>query len=182
MIYKTDRIQLSASSRDSKGRFIKGHSVDTETRNKMSIAKKENPVRYWLGKPLPDEKKEAFDRTGRTPWNKGKKLNYIPKMAFGYGRKVYGANSFTWKGGITPINKIIRHSKRYAKWRLSVFQRDNYSCVNCGVKGYIEADHIKSFAFYPDLRFEVSNGRTLCLDCHKITPNYKKRKDIYDTA
>jgi hypothetical protein len=25
---------------------------------------------------------------------------------------------------------------------------------------------------WPELRFDVGNGRTLCFDCHKKTPNY----------
>lgn len=64
----------------------------------------------------------------------------------------------------------------YKLWRESVFKRDNYCCVMCGVRGvYLEADHLKSWTFYPDLRYEFSNGRTLCKECHKKTPNYKGR-------
>lgn len=85
-----------------------------------------------------------------------------------------GSMALNWQGGITPINTKIRNSKRYARWRKKVFERDKYKCVLCGYdKGHIiEADHIKAFAHYPKLRFSLSNGRTLCKPCHKKTENY----------
>ena len=58
-------------------------------------------------------------------------------------------------------------------WRLAVFKRDSFTCVSCGqVGGRLQADHIRSYAAYPELRHELSNGRTLCVPCHKETPNY----------
>ena len=73
-----------------------------------------------------------------------------------------------WKGGVTPINEIIRKSVVYYNWRKSVFERDNFTCVLCGVRGeYLNADHIKPFSLFPELRFAIDNGRTLCVPCHK---------------
>lgn len=57
-------------------------------------------------------------------------------------------------------------------WRLAVLVRDGYCCVFCGSKEDLEADHIKPKFLYPDLKYEVSNGRTLCNPCHKNTPTY----------
>lgn len=71
-----------------------------------------------------------------------------------------------WRGGITPITQAERGSNRYFKWRRLVFERDGYKCVWCGSKERIEGDHIKAWAKFPELRFEVSNGRTLCYECH----------------
>ena len=76
-------------------------------------------------------------------------------------------NNF-WKGGITPLNKRLRTSQRYLKWRKNVFERDNYTCRKCDKKGcYLEADHIKPFAQFSELRFDINNGRTLCKPCHR---------------
>lgn len=79
-----------------------------------------------------------------------------------------------WKGGISPENVKLRRSEEYKKWRLAVFARDKYTCVACGDDrgGNLQADHIKPFAYYPLLRFDISNGRTLCIDCHKLTPTF----------
>jgi 5-methylcytosine-specific restriction endonuclease McrA len=72
-----------------------------------------------------------------------------------------------WKGGISPINELLRKSPEYKLWRKSVFERDNYTCVWCGKKDKtIQADHIQEFSKRPDLRFAIDNGRTLCGDCH----------------
>ena len=81
---------------------------------------------------------------------------------------------FLINGGISSKNSKIRNSEEYKKWRLSVFARDEYTCVLCDASGserYLNADHIKSFADFPELRFDVNNGRTLCEDCHKETEN-----------
>jgi len=80
--------------------------------------------------------------------------------------------------GKRTADKIIRQSAKYKAWRTLVFERDNYTCVLCGIKNglgktiYFHADHIKPFALYPELRFEISNGRTLCVPCHKNTGTY----------
>lgn len=86
-----------------------------------------------------------------------------------------GANNPRWKGGITPKNKKIRNSPEYKKWRISVFQRDSFMCILGGKShGYkIQADHIKPFSLFIELRFDINNGRTLCVDCHKKTDSFK---------
>lgn len=80
-----------------------------------------------------------------------------------------GENAPNWKGGITPINHKIRTSRAMEKWRNAVLQRDNHQCIWCGSTENLEADHIKPFAEYPELRLDVDNGRTLCRPCHITT-------------
>ncbi len=82
---------------------------------------------------------------------------------------------WNWKGGITSENEKIRASSQIRKWRASVLFRDNHECLECGETENLEVDHIKPFAVYPHLRFDVSNGRTLCNSCHKKTPTYAGR-------
>lgn len=67
----------------------------------------------------------------------------------------------------------VRSSYEYHRWREAIFVRDNWTCQKCGARNgegkevYLEAHHIKSYTKYPKLRFDVSNGLTLCLKCHK---------------
>jgi len=84
-----------------------------------------------------------------------------------------GSKHWNWKGGITDENHRIRTSADMKAWRKAVFERDNYTCVLCGqYGGKLNADHIKPFALYPQLRLELSNGRTLCFDCHRKTETW----------
>ena len=71
-------------------------------------------------------------------------------------------------GSDTDRKQRLRNSKKYKKWRLKVFKRDDYTCTHCGKRGgNLNAHHIKSFANCPDLRFKLENGITLCKKCHK---------------
>ncbi len=85
-------------------------------------------------------------------------------------------NRYSRKKSKTLTNYEIRRSLKYKLWRTAIFVRDNYTCQICGKRGgKLNADHIKPFAFYPELRFMLSNGRTLCVKCHKTTPSYLNR-------
>lgn len=141
-----------------------GKKASPETRLKMSLSKKANPPRYWLGKTPSVETRAKISLA-----NSGKKNP-------GASERMTGANNPNWKDGITPINMKIRMSLEYKNWRKSVFERDNYTCVLCGESGcYLEADHIKTFAHHPELRFDIENGRTLCKPCHLKTDTYAGR-------
>ena len=139
---------------------------------KWSKERRSKTIGYWKGKHLPIETRQKI---GRTRIDRG----YIVPT---------GEKSPAWKGGITPINKRIRRRKQYLEWRREVFERDNYTCVLCGdrnMKGrgqtvILQADHIKPFAFFPELRFEINNGRTLCVPCHRLTDTFGRRAYKYE--
>lgn len=139
----------------------------------------------------------AIERNkGRPSWNKGKKLHYDvwnkglkrPEISGAnnpfYGKKhteetrakMRGENNGNWRNGVSTENQLARKSIEYIEWRKSVFIRDNRMCVLCGSTDRIEADHIKPFSTYPESRFDINNGRTLCHECHRATDTYGNLK------
>ncbi len=116
---------------------------------------------YGVEKARQIKEKMRLAKLGKKmPWNKGH-----PK----------GDKHPRWKEGISRTYKTGYYSHQYKTWRTKVFERDGFTCQKCGACGYITAHHIKSFAHYPLLRFELSNGITLCPDCHSLTDNYRGR-------
>lgn len=124
------------------------------------------PAKALKGRKRPPDVLEkclltAFKK-GTAPWNKGK-----PFLA------IRGESHHNWKGGITQENQRIRTSLEMKLWKRAVLERDNFTCVECGIRGVqFDVDHIKPFAIYPELRFAIDNGRTLCKPCHLNTPTW----------
>ena len=148
-------------------RFKPGHRHSEETRAKM-----------------------RGPRPNAHPWNR-KPPVFITCQWCGNQKKVKPAKAATQKfcskpcadkakdHGLTSEQKRIRESRDYDIWRKAVFERDDYTCVLCGAHGVVlNADHIKRFAEYPELRFDVGNGRTICVPCHKDTPTYGNKRQM----
>lgn len=73
---------------------------------------------------------------------------------------------WNWQGGVTPLREAERGFFKKNIQR-KVLERDNYICQICGQRGgNLQVDHIKRWSKYPELRFEMSNCRTLCMSCH----------------
>lgn len=92
-----------------------------------------------------------------------------------------------WNGFTSELKELIRKSTQYLRWRKTIFERDLYICQNCGSKGCrLHVDHIKPFsiilyeqnisslddALNCQELWNLENGRTLCVDCHKKTDTY----------
>jgi len=78
-------------------------------------------------------------------------------------------NCHFWKGGITPKIVKIRNSMEIRLWRQSIFCKENFTCQKCNdnTGGNLNAHHIHNFSDFPELRFAIDNGITLCKTCHK---------------
>ena len=145
-----------------------GFKHSEETRQRMSKTRKERgivpPNRKGIRHTEEHKRKisEANKKTYSSPVLR-KKMSDIQK----------GDKAYWWKGGITKSALSVRNGLEYRLWREAVFTRDDFTCVWCGVRGgKLNADHIKSFSKYPELRLSIDNGRTLCVPCHKTTDNF----------
>lgn len=167
----------------------------------FTIGNQINKGRVPWNKGIPNS---GFKR-GYTPYNKGiphtKEWKEMMSVKFSgennpfYGKKhsaenilmkMSGKNSGNWQGGVSSEYHLIRESTEYKLWREAVLKRDNYKCVQCGLKrGWnkelkmritIEVDHIKPFALFPELRFAIDNGRCLCVSCHRKTDTWGLNK------
>lgn len=134
-----------------KGRVstFKGKKHTKETKARLSAAKK--------GKPSPMKGKKHSIET-RIKISKALRKN---------AKK--GKESHSYKDGKLVERRGQRFSMEYKRWRFDVYSRDKFTCQNCGDNrgGNLNAHHIKHFATHPNLRFEISNGITLCESCHE---------------
>lgn len=62
----------------------------------------------------------------------------------------------------------------YSEWRLRVLKRDKFKCQMplCNAKKSLQVHHIQKWSAASTLRYEISNGISLCRKCHQeVTRN-----------
>lgn len=153
---------------------LKGRKASEETKRKISKANKgRKPTRHTI---------EASIKARKNGLNLSEELRNKKRELF------LGANNPNWKGGITPKHIRIRMLQEYKLWRTAVFERDDYTCLECSQRGgYLIGHHIKRFSIIleenevetmEDARncgelWAINNGMTLCSDCHEETRRKK---------
>lgn len=113
----------------------------------------------------------SLQKKGKTPWNKGIKM---PEIS--------GENSPHWiKDRSKLAKKQERNDSSYREWRKKVWLRDNFTCkiANPNCNGRIEAHHILGWTEYPELRYQLNNGITLCHAHHPRRRAEEKRLSPY---
>ena len=143
------RDSLGKKWKENIGKSIKKHWKTKRKNWKHSISTREKIRKSHLGKKQSEETKQ-------------KKRNYWINYWDERGRKEKRPQHDRWE---------------YLFWKKKVFERDSWACQFCGKRGHLglgervelNAHHIKGWAGYPKLRFDVNNGITLCKDCHKLT-------------
>lgn len=164
-----------------KGRI--GYTFSEEARKKMSISA--------TGRKLTQTQKDHLKviNIGKTHSQETK--TKIRENA------LRGAQNHNWKGGITKLHRKIRALSEMKIWREHVFQRDDFTCVDCKERGCtLNADHeiplsailqmykIETVEQAISCKFlwDIRNGRTLCVPCHEKTPTYKGKCISFNKA
>lgn len=97
--------------------------------------------------------------------DRGSNLRFCSKACTN--KVMVGPKASRWKDGSSLDKDRAKYGTELKAWRIAVYIRDGFTCMDCGNKGIpLNAHHIKHWATHPDLRFVVSNGKTLCEPCH----------------
>lgn len=145
-------------------------------REKMRRAwekRRANFIPPMKGKKMSDaSRKKMSESAKKRPSNRlGKRHSVASRIKISQHtreRTPRGERCHSYKDGKLAERRDQRFSRDYKRWRFDVFARDHFTCCQCGDNrgGNLVAHHIKPFADYPELRFDVSNGMTLCKTCH----------------
>ena len=139
-----------------------------------------------IGKKLSDSHRERLSQS-----KKGRKIPHL------HNEKIREKISNSLKGKPQVWNRGTNHPRykdggkacharqkemaliEYKNWRRLVFERDDYTCKFCGKRGVkIHADHILPWSSYPEHRYDINNGRTLCVQCHIKTDTWGGRSKL----
>lgn len=150
--------------------MFKGKKLSDEHKEKLRQAKLKNPVKYWKGKKRP-EIKNWMSNVGRPSPFKGKKR---PELQ--------GENNPCWIKDRTQVKlDKERGGPLHKQWSRSVKNRDGWKCriSNDGCFGPVVAHHILGWKDYPELRYQINNGITLCHAHHPRKRSEEKRLSPY---
>lgn len=157
--------------RNERGQFVKGMTPW----NKQEHIQKKCPTcgTVFYVKPSLDRVRYcsySCARRGKQSNWKGKSPNKETRLKMRLAKLGNGGPDHWNYKGTSTLRHALMGRDEYVLWRKSVFERDNYTCQDCGAqRTYLQAHHIESWAENKDLRYKLDNGITLCVDCHGVT-------------
>ena len=147
-----------------------GHKHNDKTREKIRYA--------HLGRKHTEEwKKKARLWLIGNKSKTGQKASIETRLKQSFAHRKEKA--YNYKGETAASKDRLRHQIEMRLWREAIFARDNWTCQKCKKRGgKLVGHHIQNYAEYPELRFAIDNGITLCRDCHiSFHKKYGTRKN-----
>lgn len=114
--------------------------------------------------------KSKFGKPNYKLTNKPKSEAHKKKISESRIGKYVGIDHWNYNPNLTDVERTIKRAyPKYGEWRIAVYEQDSFTCQKCGDNkgGNLNAHHIEGYTDNFELRTEVSNGITLCEDCHK---------------
>jgi len=162
------KIKMSISS--------KGKPKSEEHRKNLGeahIGNKNTLGKHWKVKDTSNIGKALIGRK-RPPYSQ----EWKDKISIGLKNSLLRLNierNPNWEIETERVDK--RNDPLYKNWRREVYKRDGYRCKinNCDCTGRIEAHHILGWTNFPELRYNINNGITLCHFHHPFKRDDEKR-------
>jgi hypothetical protein len=189
------KIKISIANKGKKP-WSFGKKLSEELKRKLSIKRLENRDKLGYVNSPETRLKISATCTGKKFLNRKKpqpfSLEHRKRMSISRS----GIKHWNWDGGKSNLITKIRTSFEYRQWRSDIFTRDNWDCQNCQVHGgRLHVHHIKPLSvIIKENKVEtienakeceeiwnINNGITLCIDCHKKTDSYLKRPIVTKT-
>jgi len=174
-----EKFSKIAKERDS-AKSLRKHIEKNGAWNKGLTKEDERVKKYCrAGFTLTKKTREKMSKSlqGRVSPNKGKMMSREQRIKISLTKT--GEKEFVCFKN--KLSKRIRLNGKYLEWRSNVFNRDNYTCQNCGKRGgYLEPHHIIPFskllfslkitnlskAIKCKPLWDIGNGITYCRPCH----------------
>ena len=153
---------------------MKGKSLSEEHRRKIAES--------LIGRPELNEKNRLSHLGKKHSLETLKKMSEAQKGEKSHMFGKFGERHHLW---IKDRSKLAKRQERndtaYIEWRQQVWLRDNNKCkiANPDCAGRIEAHHILGWTDYPELRYQLNNGITLCHAHHPRRRSDEKRLSPY---
>lgn len=179
-------MRRSKQTRANISKGLTGRKLSTESKEKMRLAKigtkASELTKQRMSASMAGIKKPPFTDEHRKNLSIAKigKPHILSKEGKeSFREKMSGVNNWRW---VQDRSKLVKSEKkhldgRYRGWMKSVKSRDGWLCRIADDKcnGRMEAHHILRWSKFPELRYEVNNGITLCAFHHPRKINDEKR-------
>lgn len=139
-----------------------------ERQRRSSRARAAGAGSWMTGRSLSDAHRAAIGASASVSYEE----RYGPDRADEERAKRRASNRARWADHEPSEAQREKHNAdyRYVEWRTAVFERDDFTCQghDCGQRGgALNAHHVLEWADHEAHRYNVENGVTLCVSCHR---------------